>query len=64
VRRGCTKLPQARVASTLALLAVAIVYFQARHKWGSLVKVEYGGIGTVVGFVIVLYGSLFLDEES
>src|SRR4051794_30757859 len=53
-----------RVAAVAALLALAIVYLQAKDKWGSLLKPEYGGLGTIVGFVMALYGSFFLEEEG
>jgi len=51
-----------RVASVVGLIALAIVFFQARQKWGELVKIDYGGVGTLAGFVVALYGSLFLED--
>lgn len=52
-----------RVAAVAALLSLIIVYAQAHQKFGDLLKIEFGSVGTVAGFIVALYGSLFLEDE-
>ena len=53
------------IASGIAAIAVMVLrYFAAREEIGQLLKIEYGGVCTLGGLLLALYGSLFLENPS
>jgi hypothetical protein len=53
-----------RGAAVVALLSLMIVYVQAHQRFGAFLNIEFGSVGTLIGFIAALYGSLFLEDES
>lgn len=52
------------LCSVVAIFILVLRYSAAREQIGNLLTIEFGGYGSLTGFLLALYGTLFLSNPS